>query len=241
MEFHIRCRAEDVSRYTFVPGDPDRARKVASNLDNARLVNDHRGLLVFTGQLAGVEMTVAATGMGGPTAAIVLEELGHLGADTFIRVGSCGTLQPDITCGDVIIATGTYRAGGTSHAYLPLPFPAVADFQVTQALAEEAKASGLPFRLGLGVARDAFYGPRDPDLRETLAQAGILSAEMESDTLFILSSLRGWRAGAIYACDGTATEVKPEWGIEAYQQGEQRAIEIALRAMSAIAAADDVR
>ncbi len=86
MEFHIRCRAEDVSRYTFVPGDPDRARKVASNLDNARLVNDHRGLLVFTGQLAGVEMTVAATGMGGPTAAIVLEDADIAKAANFAAI-----------------------------------------------------------------------------------------------------------------------------------------------------------
>ncbi len=239
MEFHIRCNAEDVSRYVFVPGDPERAQRIAEHFDTPRLVNDHRGLFVYTGTLAGVEMTVATTGMGGPTTAIVLEELGHLGADTFIRVGSCGTLQPDITCGDIIVATGTYRGGGTSRDYLPLPFPAVADFNVTQALVEAASRSGTPIRLGLGIARDAFYGPRDPQLRERLTQAGVLSAEMESDTLFILASLRGWRAGALYACDGTATEVKPEWGAEAFRQGEKQAITLALQAMSAIAAADD--
>ncbi|MEW5813965.1 MAG: nucleoside phosphorylase [Spirochaetota bacterium] len=238
MEFHIHCNPENIARYVFTPGDPERARKIAGRLEEARLISESRGYLVFTGSLKGFPMTVCATNMGGPTTAIALEELGHMGADTFIRIGSCGTLQDDITCGDVIIATGTYRGGGTSLAYLPMAFPAVADFSLTQALVQSAELSGLPYRLGLGIARDAFYGPQDPHLRDTLAGAGILSAEMESDTLFILASLRGWRAGAIYACDGTAAEVKPEWGAEAFRQGEKAAIEIALKAMLVIVASD---
>jgi len=88
------------------------------------------------------------------------------------------------------------------------------------------------------MARDAFYAPSEPQFKKRMAQAGLLSAEMESDTLFILASLRGWRAGALYACDGTSTEVKPEWGREAFRQGEKRVISVARRAMLAIAAED---
>lgn len=238
MEFHIVCEPEDIARHVFVPGSPDRARRIAEHFEDSKLVTESRGYVVYTGNVKGARITVCSTNMGGPTTAIALEELAHMGADTFIRVGSCGTLQDDITCGDLVIATGTYRGGGTSLAYLPLAFPAVANFHITQALVSSAEKLNKSYHLGLGIARDAFYGPKDPEEKAALASAGILSAEMESDTLFILANLRGWRAGAIYTCDGTSTEVKPTWGEEAYKRGEGESIEIALDAMAAIAAAD---
>ncbi|MGC8787930.1 MAG: nucleoside phosphorylase, partial [Anaerolineae bacterium] len=139
MEFHIRCEAKDIARYVFVPGDHERAKKIAVHFDQAQLVSESRGYLVFTGMVDGIRMTVSSTGMGGPCAAICFEELGHLGADTFIRVGSCGTYQDHITCGDVIIATGSFRGGGTAHNYLPVSFPAVPNFEVTTALVKAAQ------------------------------------------------------------------------------------------------------
>lgn len=238
MEFHIRCNPSEISRYVFVPGSHDRAKKIAAHFEQARLVSDSRGYLVYTGMVDGIRMTVSSTGMGGPTTAICIEELGHMGADTFIRVGSCGTLQDYVDCGDVIISTGTYRDGGTGNAYLPIEFPAVPDFTITTALVNAAKKLGLKAHVGLGSAGDAFYAPRDPARRELLKKAGIVSGEMESDTLYIVAALRKWRAGALYASDGVSKETKPAWGEEAFKQGEQHAIRIAIEAMKEIALAD---
>jgi uridine phosphorylase len=242
LEFHIRCDPEDIARYVFTPGSHSRAKKIADHLDDCELVSDSRGYMVYTGFTDGVRVTVSSTGMGGPTTAICLEELGHMGADTFIRVGSCGTYQEYVGCGDVIISTGTFRAGGTANQYLPIEFPAVPDFEITTALVQAAERLGLKVHVGLGSAGDAFYAPRrDPEMRKILGQSGLISGEMESDTLFVLAALRGWRAGALYACDGTATETKPAWGLEAFQKGVENEICIALEAIRQIAAADQSR
>ncbi len=238
MEFHIRCDPKDISRYAFVPGSHDRARKIAKRFENSRLVSDSRGYVVYSGTVDGIFMTVSSTGMGGPSTAICLEELGHMGTDTFIRVGSCGAYQDYVDCGDAIISTGTYRDGGTANNYLPIEFPAVPDYSVTTAMVQAAKKLQLKAHVGLGSAGDAFYAPREPGKRELLKQAGVISGEMESDTLYIVASLRGFRAGGIYTSDGTAKETKPVWGEEAYRQGEENAISIAIEAMKAIALAD---
>jgi len=238
VEFHIRCEPEDIARYVFVPGSHTRAQKIADHFDEARLVSDSRGYLVYTGTVDGIPMTVSSTGMGGPQTAICIEELGHMGADTFIRVGSCGTYQEYVSCGDVVISTGIFRAGGTANNYLPVEFPAVPTFEVTTALVTAAKQLGLEPHVGLGLAGDAFYAPRDQAMSEILKQAGVISVEMESDTIFVIASLRGWRAGALFTCDGTATETKPEWGDAAFEQGQEDAIRIAVEAMKNIALAD---
>ena len=238
MEFHIRCDPKEISRYVFVPGSHDRAKKIAAKFSDMHVVSESRGYLVYSGLVDGIFMTVSSTGMGGPSTAICIEELGHMGADTFIRVGSCGAFQDYLNCGDVIISTGTYRDGGTANAYLPIEFPAVADFTVTSALVEAAQQLGLKAYPGLGSAGDAFYAPRDPSKRELLKQAGLLSGEMESDTLYVVAALRGWRAGALYTSDGTSKETKPAWGEDLFRQGEENAILIALEAMKNIARAD---
>lgn len=238
MEFHIVCDPDDISRYVFCPGDQARAAKIADHLDGAQLATDSRGYAVYSGAYQGVHMTVCGTGMGGPTVAIALEELAHMGADTFIRVGSCGVFQPGQKPGDVIIGSGTVRAGGTANAYLPPTFPAVPSFSVLRAIVEAAEELAVPHVVGVGIAGDAFYGPRDPEWRQQLVSAGVVSVEMESDTLFVLGAFRGWRTGALYASDGSPDEVKPEWGEEEYRQGEQNVIRIGLAAMHRLAAAD---
>ena len=238
MEHHIKCDPKDIARYVFCPGDQARAKKIADYFDDKKIVSEDRGYLVISGKYEGEFMTVIGTGMGGPVVAIGLEELAHMGADTFIRVGSCGVFQKGQTSGDVIIATGTYRAGGTANAYLPLGFPAVPTFEVTRKLVETAEEMKIPVTVGVGMAGDSFYGPRDMNLMHSLVEAGIVSVEMESDTLFIIGAHRGWRTGAIYASDGTPDEIKPKWGEELYREGEQRCIRIALRAMYDLTQAD---
>ena len=238
MEFHILCEPEDIARYVFVPGSHARAKKIADHLDETRLVSDSRGYIVYSGTVDGIVMTVSSTGMGGPQIAIGIEELGHMGADTFIRVGSCGTFQENIDVGDLIVPTGVYRGGATANRYLPPAFPAAPNWQVLSALVEAAKKLDTKVHVGIGSTWDAFYALPEPPLPEKLKQAGVLAAEMECDTLFIISNFRGWRAGAILANDGTSTEIKPEWGEEAFRQGEDLEIQIAIEAMKSIALAD---
>jgi uridine phosphorylase len=236
MEFHIKCDAADISRYCFTPGDHVRAKRIADYFENPKFVTDSRGYLVFSGHYQGVFMTVCATGMGGPTVAIALEELAHMGADTFIRVGSCGAVQPNLGPGDIVISTGAVRLGGTGNSYLPLHYPAVPTFTVTRAMVDAASDMQVPVHLGIGAAGDAFYAPKEG--RAEMAKAGVMSIEMESDTLYIVGQFRGWRTGSVFATDGTPTEVKPAWGEEAFRRGETQSIEIALKAMHKIAVQD---
>ena len=236
MEHHIKADPKDISRYCFTPGDQTRARKIAAHFRNARLVTESRGYLVFSGEYESLFMTVCATGMGGPTTAIALEELSHMGADTFIRVGSCGALQGHLGPGDVVISTGAVRMGGTGNAYLPPNYPAVPTFAVTRALVDAAAELKLSVHLGVGASGDAFYAPNQG--REELTNAHVLTVEMESDTLFVLGQYRGWRTGALFAVDGTLTETKPAWGEEHFRRGEANAIQVALRGMVSLARSD---
>ncbi len=235
-EFHIKADAHDIARYCLTPGDHARARLIASKLANARLVSDTRGYLIFSGEYQGVSLTVCATGMGGPAVAIAVEELAHMGADTFIRVGSAGAVAPGLGPGDVVISTGSVRLGGTANTYLPPHFPAVPSFGVTRALADAAEELHLPVHLGIGVSTDGFYAPSEN--RAELAKAHVLCIEMESDTLFVVGHYRGYRTGALFAVDGTPTEIKPAWGEEAFRHGEENVIQIALTALHKIAERD---
>lgn len=238
MEHHVKCEPKDVARYVLCPGDQARAKKIADHFDNAYLAADNRGIVVYSGYYKGVFMTSCGTGMGGPAVAIAVEELAHMGADTFVRVGSCGVFQPGQNCGDVIIASGTVRMGGASRAYLPLEFPAVPHYGVLRALTDAAEGLNLPYTVGVGTAGDSFYAPRETGSRDFLVKAGVVSAEMESDTLFIVGQYRGWRTGGIYTSDGTPEEMKPDWGWDLFYQGEENAILIALEALYALAQKD---
>jgi uridine phosphorylase len=238
MEFHILCDPKDIAPYVFVPGDPARAKKIADHFENPRFITDSRGYYVYTGTVEGIPMTACSTGMGGPQVAIGVEELAHMGAHTFIRVGSCGVLQDNLTVGDVIIATGVVRGGATANRYLPPAFPAAPNFDVLTALVESSQRLGIHARVGLDWAGDSFYAEGDPAYWAKMSKAGVKSVEMEADTLFIIANFRGWRAGALFASDGTTKETKPAWGEAAYRQGEENAIRIAIEAMKQIALAD---
>lgn len=239
MEFHIPCDPDDIARYVLCPGDQARARRIAERLDGARLVVDNRGYLVFSGSHHDIPVTVCGTGMGGPVVAIAVEELAHMGADTFIRVGSCGVLQEGHGPGDVIIANGAVRGGGTGDAYLPGEHPAVPTFEVLRALVESAEGLGVPHTVGVTASNDAFYSTRDADWRNILINAGVVALEMESDTLFVLGAVRRLRTGALFASDGSPTEIKPAWGEEAFRSGEDAAIGIALAAVARLAETDN--
>jgi len=238
MEWHIKCDPSEIARYVFAPGDQARAEKIAKQFDSYHLVTESRGYTVYSGEFKGVPMTACGMGMGGPNFAIGMHELANMGADTFVRIGSCGVMQEGQKTGDVIVSTGCVRNGGTGSAYLPLTYPAVPTYTVLRELVDAADELKLPVTVGVGAAGDAFYGPKSPEGRDLLKRAGIVSLEMENDTLFIVGQYNGWRTGAILASDGDPGVIKPEDKEKDFRQGEQNAIKIAVQAIYNLAQKD---
>lgn len=237
---HIFCRPGDVAKYVLLPGDPKRVERMAGHLDEGRKVAEYRQYVTYTGAHHGIPVSVTSTGIGCPAASIAVEELARVGAGVLIRVGTTGGLQEDVDLGDIVIATAAIRADGATRAYAPPEFPAVADLRVTGALiraAEELKAS---FHVGVVWTSDAFYA-EDPEAVRTWSRLGAISVEMESSAIFLLSHLRGLRAGAILAVDGNLIKGTKKGAFRpGEEKGEleprvQRAIdletEIALRAI----------
>lgn len=142
-QYHTQVGAEDVGRYVILPGDPKRCEKIAEYFDNPQFIADSREYVTYTGTLDGVKVSVTSTGIGGPSASIAMEELYRCGADTFIRIGTCGGMQPEVKSGDVVIATGAIRMEGTSKEYAPIEFPAVANLDVINALVMSAETKKI--------------------------------------------------------------------------------------------------
>lgn len=206
-QFHIQCTAEDIGHYVFLPGDPDRVPWIASYLENAQKVAQSREFTTYTGTLDGTRISVTSTGIGGPSAAIAMEELVALGAHTFLRIGTCGGMQPELVPGALIIPTGAIRMEGTSQEYMPLAFPAVPDFGLTEHLVCAARAAAYDYHTGVVQCKDSFYGQHSPEtmpVAPTLLQnwqawkaAGTLASEMESAALFTVAAARHVRCATI--------------------------------------------
>lgn len=238
---HIRCAPGDVSRYVFIPGDQDRAKKIADRLEDPQQVGAHRSYYVFRGRFRGIEMSVCSTGIGCPSAAIALEELSRCGADTFIRVGSAGSLQRHIDAGDVVVATGALRRDGTSVRYAPPGFPAMAHPAMVAGLRKAAETTGVPPHFGVVLCDDAFYAPVSQPELDRMEKLGVLAVEMETSILFTLGTIRGWRTGAVLAIDGNVLlgRLKDRSRLSAFQAAEERAIDMALLAMYRLALGGD--
>jgi uridine phosphorylase len=208
-KYHVGLAKGEVGDYVLVPGDPGRTPMIAKYLDDAREVAFSREYRTFTGKIDGVPVSAMSTGMGGPSVAIGVEELRELGVHTFLRVGTCGAAQPEIKKGDLVIAQGAVRSEGTPNGYIPLEYPAVASLDVVEALVEAARASKVPYHVGIIRSVDALYSDLVPDsmprphLRDELemwSRAGVLSNDMETSTLFVVARLRKLRAGTINLC-----------------------------------------
>jgi uridine phosphorylase len=238
---HVRALPGDVAPYVLIPGDPGRAERIAAAFAEARLIARHREYVLFTGTTAaGTPISVCSTGIGGPSASIAVEELTRVGATHFIRVGSSGGRQPHVPIGSVVVVTGAYRGEGTSQDYIPLPYPAVADLDVTLALRHAAEATlGRRAYEGIVYTRDAFYR-RDEGLNQRLTDAGVIAAEQECSTVFVVGSLLGVKVGAVLGTDSNIF-LKPQPTMaekEAlYQQVEATTIRIAIRAVDDLHAA----
>ena len=208
MQFHIRFKAGDVGRYVFLPGDPGRCEAIAAHFDNPVHVGMNREYNIYTGTLLGEKVSVCSTGIGGPSAAIAMEELAAIGADTFIRVGTSGGIDLDVCPGDVVVATGAVRFEHTSLEYAPIEFPSVADFDVTAALKAASEALGYRTHVGVVQCKDSFYGQHSPETSpvsyellqkwESWKRLGVKSSEMESAALFVVAAALRVRCGSCF-------------------------------------------
>ena len=194
------CGIGDVSKYVLIPGDPKRVEVIASFLDESRKVADYRGFVTYSGSKDGVEISVCSTGIGCPSAAIAVEELARIGANTFIRVGTTGALQEHVQMGDIVVASSAVRADGTSKVYVSPEFPAVANFDVSSALLHSAEKHDNKTHFGIVLSTDAFYG--NIENLKYWAEAGVLCVEMESSVLFTIAAIKKLRAGSILVVDG---------------------------------------
>ena len=207
-QYHIHCVSGDVGRYCILPGDPGRCASIAALFDDAKLVAQNREYTVYTGTLLGEKVSVCSTGIGGPSAAIAMEELVTVGADTFIRVGTCGGIELNVRSGDIVVATGAVRMEGTSREYAPIEFPAVSDFDIALALRKAAEAMGKPCHMGVVQCKDSFYGQHSParmpvayellNKWEAWKRLGVKASEMESAALFVVAAALGVRCGSCF-------------------------------------------
>ncbi len=208
-QYHIQCKAGDVARYVLLPGDPDRVDVISSLWEERREVAYHREFKTHTGKYKGVDISATSTGIGSPSAVIALEELARIGADTFIRVGSTGAIQPEIDIGNLIISSAAVRLEGTSKEYVRKEYPASANYEVLLALIEAAETLGMKYHVGITASTDSFYlGQGRPGyggyqqsfsklLLDDLRRAKVLNFEMEASAIFTVANLYGLRAGSI--------------------------------------------
>ena len=249
-EYHVNLTKGDVGEYVILPGDPGRCEKIAQYFDNPVLVANNREYVTYTGTLDGVKVSVTSTGIGGPSAAIALEELVHCGAHTFVRVGTSGGMQKEVLGGDVVIATGAIRLDGTSKEYAPIEYPAVANFDVVMALKESAKELNHPYHVGVVQCKDSFYGQHSPESMpiaselqnkwEAWIRIGALTSEMESATLFIVGSTRRVRVGAVLLV--VANQTRRALGLEDIQVHDtEAAIKVAILSLRKLIAQDKAK
>lgn len=208
VQFHIQCAPGQVGKYCILPGDPGRCQAIAKHFDAPVHVQTNREYTTYTGTLLGEKVSVVSTGIGGPSAAIAMEELCNLGAHTFVRVGTCGGIKLEVQSDDVVVATGAVRMEGTSREYAPMEWPAVPDFTVTQALVRAAQNLGKPWHAGVVQCKDSFYGQHSPGRMpvsyeleqkwEAWKRLGVLASEMESAALFAVAAARGVRCGSVF-------------------------------------------
>lgn len=220
VQYHIKCKKGDVNKAVLLPGDIDRADYIASSFfQNSVKVSENREYRIYNGQYEDTPIAVCPTGIGCVSAAIALEELINVGCEYFIRVGTAGSLSPNVNPGDIVIATGAVRGDGASKEYIHPAYPAVADINIVNALVNRAKAEGVDYNLGIIRTHDAFY-IESPfafgNWKQRIApwvEAGVLAVENESSTLFVIGSIKKVHVGTIIVIAGslvTGEEANPE-------------------------------
>ena len=239
-QYHIQVAKGEVGRYVILPGDPKRCKKIAQYFDDPVFVADNREYVTYTGTLDGVKVSVTSTGIGGPSASIAMEELYQCGADTFVRIGTCGGMQPEVKSGDIVVATGAIR----------IEFPAVANLEVINALVEGAKKEECEFHTGVVQSKDAFYGQHEPETKpvsyelmnkwEAWKRLGCLASEMESAALFVVANYLKVRVGACFLV--LANQEREKLGLDnPVVHDTDKAIQVAVQAIRELIRADQAQ
>jgi uridine phosphorylase len=206
LQYHIKCRKGDIARYVLLPGDPARVKVIASLWDESHKVAENRQYITYTGKVSGADISTTSTGIGSPSAAIAVEELARCGADTFIRVGTCGGYQKNQKIGDIAIATGAVRWEGTTRQYVPIEYPAISTPEVVMALVEAAEQLGVDYHVGITKSGDSLYAGMAfggyqqswmKNIEADFARSNVVSAEMEASAIFTLANLFRLRAGSV--------------------------------------------
>ncbi len=246
-QYHLEITSDDVADTVLLPGNPERVDKVTALWDDHEAVAHHREYRTATGTYGGAPISVTSTGIGAPSATIAVEELARADVETFIRVGSCGALQPEMAVGDLVITTGGVRQEGTSDEYVREDYPATADGEVVSALVAAAERLGHDYHTGITMSADSFYaGQGRPGfegfeaagsdaLIEELRAANVANVEMEASAILTVANVYGLRAGAV--CSVYANRVTGEFRTE----GESRAAETASLAVKLLARMDEIK
>ena len=207
--YHINLKEGDVGEYCILVGDPGRCEKVASYFDESEFVTSNREFTTYRGKLDGVDVCVTSTGIGGPSAAIAIEELTKVGVKYFIRVGTCGGINLDVKSGDLVVATSAIRQEGTSKEYAPVEYPASADMDIVFAIKKAVDKMDVNAHFGVVQSKDSFYGQHSPEKSpvsydllnkwESWKKLGVLSSEMETAALYTVAASIGVKCGCILA------------------------------------------
>ena len=236
--YHIRLEKEDTGEYVIIVGDRGRVERVAKYLEDARKVGENREYLTYTGYIKGKKVSVMSTGMGAPAVSIAVEELSTLNVKVIIRVGTTGALQRELKLGDGVIAIGSVRRDGTTIQYLPPEFPAVADFDVIDALISASKMNGIRYHVGNVYSTDSYYARLfDPESHtrylENLVKAGVLAVEMEVGALYVVGAIKRIKTGSILVVreelseEGSYVQAGPK-----YEEGMEKVIKTAVDSIS---------
>jgi uridine phosphorylase len=246
-QYHLELREGDIDGPVLLPGDPDRVDIIAECWDRSEQLADHREYRTLAGEYGGEPIAVTSTGIGSPSAAIAVEELARIGAESFLRVGSCGTIQEGVEVGDLVITTGAVRQEGTSDEYVRRSYPAIAHEEVVTALVTAAERLDHQYHLGVTCSTDSFYAGQArlgfggfraagaTERLEELRSAGVLNFEMEASSILTLASLYGLRAGAV--CTVYANRVTGEFRAE----GQRKAAETASLAAALLTRMDRIK
>jgi uridine phosphorylase len=247
VQYHLEVGPDDVADAVLLPGNPERVDKITACWDEHTDVASHREYRTATGTYEGTPLSVTSTGIGSPSAAIAVEELARVGVETFVRVGSCGAIRPEMDVGDLVITSGAVRQEGTTAEYVREDYPAVADYEVVSALVAAAERLGHDYHVGLTMSADSFYAgqgrpgfgdyraPGSESLVADLRAANVKNIEMEASAVLTLANLYGLRAGAV--CTVYANRTTGEFRTE----GESAAAETATLAVHLLARMAEVK
>jgi len=215
---HILCEPGELSELAIVVGDPARVERVGALLENPRPVASNREFTSLVGEYQGKKVSVMSTGIGGPSAAIAVEEMIKVGVKVVVRVGSCGSMQPQIKAGDLAIPDSVVSAEGTTQGYVPPEFPAAGSPDVFMALKESAQANEATFHTGTSLTIDSLYARTTPERKEEWSRYGVIAQEMEAAAVLTVARLRNIKAGCVFLVVNRAEGVDIEEGIGKYTE-----------------------